>query len=288
MQISKIKDLTGHSGARISLFRNEVSGTFFCRKYSASPETNSRLRKQCAKQIYFGRSNAGWSTPKVLNFGYERGLFFFDMEYLQGNTLANKFALMDELLIKKWIDSFFDNCRYLTEVKKESAFLNPTCFKHKIFLLEEQIRHKYSGVSSLQNTLSLLYRYDFAYIPATPCHGDLTLENILINSTTDIFLIDFLDSFANTWYIDAAKILQDLEIGWSWRNKEIDMNRELRRVSGLKYFRGKLTQYGALTPVYYLLLLNLLRIVPYTNDLKTLKFLDVGMLKVTCFLETIQ
>ena len=139
---------------------------------------------------------------------------------------------------------------------------------------------RHSRASSVSLAFSLLEKYNFSSIPSTPCHGDLTLENILIDNAGNIYLIDFLDSFANSWYVDAAKILQDLEVGWSWRDERSNMNLEIRRAIALKYFKSYLIRYEALTPVYYVLLLNLLRILPYAKDEKTSNFLYNSLLKV--------
>lgn len=286
MKITKIKDLTGHSGATISLFKDDADGTFFCRKRSASVIANSRLRKQCAKQIMFSRSNFSWKTPKVLRLGYEGQLFYFDMDFLHGDILANRLPQLTDIAIKKWIDVFFLNSVSKFETgTKQVSYLDPICFANKLRSLEYELQNICVDRPLLSEITGVLYNYGFSRIPISPCHGDLTLENILINQTGDVFLIDFLDSFADSWYIDAAKILQDLEAGWSWRNLDFDMNRELMREIGLKYFRKKLIEHHALIPVYHVLLLNLIRILPYAKDIETIDFLMKSLGKVYIFLK---
>ena len=107
---------------------------------------------------------------------------------------------------------------------------------------------------------------------------NLTLENIIITYNKQIYLIDFLDSFYNSWMLDIAKLLQDLELKWSFRNIELSVNQALRIEIAkealieeiLKLRDGK----NKLFTIYHLLLLNILRIYPYTKDEKTFDFLD--------------
>lgn len=65
----------------------------------------------------------------------------------------------------------------------------------------------------------LLETNEWRYMVLSECHGDMTLENMIIQDG-EIYLIDFLDSFYNSWLIDVAKILQDADVLWSYRTYE--------------------------------------------------------------------
>ena len=79
-------DLGGHSGCQILLCETEEN-LVFVRKISSNIEYNQRLIKQAEKQSLFNTPSI--KTPKVLDRGYTKdGLFYFDMEYVQGITLA--------------------------------------------------------------------------------------------------------------------------------------------------------------------------------------------------------
>lgn len=90
--------------------------------------------------------------------------------------------------------------------------------------------------------------------------------------------IDFLDSFYDSWMIDAAKILQDADIMWSYRNVSRNNNlivrltimRDLITEKIGKMFMGD----KILETVYMILLLNLLRVYPYVKDSLTERFLS--------------
>ena len=122
-----------------------------------------------------------------------------------------------------------------------------------------------------------LEKYDWNKIPKTPCHGDLTLENILITKEKKVYLIDFLDSFCNSWMIDIAKLFQDLEYKWSYRNKTISVNTELRLLVAKEALIEEILKRKngeeSLKTIYYILLLNIIRIIPYTKQIETLNFL---------------
>ena len=79
-------NLGGHSGCGIFLYENE-DGTSFVRKVSKDLDYNERLKAQYEKQHAFVGGSI--RAPKVLGQGYnEAGLFYFDMEYIRGVTLA--------------------------------------------------------------------------------------------------------------------------------------------------------------------------------------------------------
>lgn len=241
-----LKEFCGHSGCRVLLCR---AGRFrFVRKVSASPQYNGRLRRQMDKQARF--ANPTIRTPHVIDCGERDGLFFFDMEHIEGlplhafmtfNTMHVVAPLFRQLV--RFVRSNQDPCTVdmtgpieekLTAVAR-AAELNGA--RYRTFCLE----------------------YDWSEVPAGYCHGDLTFENILVVDG-ELCFVDFLDSFLETPFVDLSKLMQDLLIMWSWRKhsrrpfvKNIQLYDELLgSMSGKEHALSQ-----------RLLVLNLLRALPY-------------------------
>lgn len=274
MSLFIVKPLGGHSGCSINLVQG--NGRIFVRKLSSGLSYNFRLKKQCKKQSLFNpRFNV--SAPKILECDYENGIFYFDMEFVQGKTLAEYTSAVRITEIADLIRCLF-NSLYMENTEKNLHAKD--IFLKKIQSLENNLPNLYRG----REIFSLLKSYDWSKVYKSPCHGDLTLENILITSEKKIYLIDFLDSFYNSWMIDVAKLLQDLELKWSFRNAEPDSNRDLRLQVAKEALIEEImcTDNGneKIMTIYHILLMNIVRIYPYTKDEKTLKFLDSAIDKV--------
>ena len=85
--------LSGHSGCKIFLMENE-SKKPFVRKISKDVGYNARLKSQCEKQKHFRHQLI--RTPKIFSQGItDDGLFYFDMEYIHGITLAEYIRKID-------------------------------------------------------------------------------------------------------------------------------------------------------------------------------------------------
>lgn len=91
-----------------------------------------------------------------------------------------------------------------------------------------------------------------------------------------MYLIDFLDSFYDSWILDIGTLLQDIQVLWSFRFQDnVSMNTLLRLI----VFRDLLLEKvetkaaGYRIEIYYALLQKLVRIFPYTKDELTLQFL---------------
>ena len=111
-----------------------------------------------------------------------------------------------------------------------------------------------------------LFQYceDFKWesIQHSYCHGDLTLENILIKNDKP-HLIDFLDSFGDSRVIDISKLLQDLLLVWSWRH--IGKPPHIKLI----YLYDQLKESFStleLEASKRMLALNIIRIFPYCTD----------------------
>lgn len=277
---SIVKNLTGHSGCKIDLMSAE--NDFFVRKMSGDSNYNRRLKKQFIKQYKFDSKTI--FTPQIINKGTKNNLFYFDMEYVQCKTLAEytssilitEIADFIRLLFK---NLYYENCQIISETNM--------IFKKKIADLKAITQPTPNTIKAFH----CLDKFDWSYVFKSPCHGDLTLENILITPSKKLYLIDFLDSFYNSWLIDIAKLLQDLELGWSFRKKEANATRSLRLLvakEALLEEVGKLADSDKiLESIYYVLLLNVLRIYAYTKDEETFLFLECATEKVLGIIDNI-
>ena len=111
-------------------------------------------------------------------------------------------------------------------------------------------------------------------IPIGPCHGDLTLCNIICSKYHGIKLIDFLSTYLESPLQDLSKIIQDYEFGWSFRYLEDEVKLKGRiflrnnapdalKIIGKKYK----SQLSLITR------LSLYRISPYIKDFVTEQWL---------------
>lgn len=249
-----IKKLNGNSGCDVSLYKHEDS--FIVRKISPSVSYNSRLIVQCNRQDICNID--GVFSPKVYGSGYNDSLFYFDSEYIDGKTLnivaQEKNPDDTYLLINKILHGF----------SSHSTGNIDNQIKSKLFSLKEKCDFKY------QYYIDFCFDFDWSLIPSTACHGDLTFENIIIKNN-DIYLIDFLDVFASSYYIDLSKIMTDILFGWSWRKiKDIPL---VKNVILYDKIREKLTDLE-FNACKRLIIIHLLRIISYCNDDNTSELID--------------
>lgn len=257
--------LFGNSGCNIELISK--GGKTYVRKYSANFEYNDRLKKQCEKQKTF--TSEYFDTPHIYSSGMTKNnLFWFDMEYISGITLSKYIGTVPLSEIKHIIDIF-------SKVIPEKYDYDPNA---KEFILGKikSLKSKMCGNLVYIEYLEFLEKYDWGFMIQSTCHGDFTLENMLI-SDEKIYLIDFLDSFYDSWMIDYAKILQDVDLGWSYRYAPINVNLKIRLLimKRMIHERIKMLNDGdkILDTIYHLLLLGILRIIPYIKDDFTEKFI---------------
>ena len=127
---------------------------------------------------------------------------------------------------------------------------------------DQQINRSISEVRSIfAMSSTVLY-------PKGPCHGDLTLSNIIATSSEEFYVFDFLPSFISSPLLDLAKWEQESIHGWSFRN----LSNTLRN-SGLLFAKTctPLLACAYLTKHFFqayriLSILNILRILPYVTS----------------------
>lgn len=264
-----ITDLGGHSGCKILLCETDDNQTFV-RKISSDISYNSRLKVQAQKQKDFKSDSI--KAPKVYNTGTtEDGLFYFDMEYVQGITLAEYMKTIEVCKERILVEAIVRNA---VAIKTDYEPVDETIFLNKIASLNKQLSDLENETVDL--ALNMLEHHSWSRFVKTSCHGDLTLENIIVKNG-QLYLIDFLDSFYDCWIMDISTLMQDVQTMWSYRyQNEVNINTLLRLI----VFRDILMdEVKSIAPedyieVYYALLLKLIRIYPYTKDTRTYNFLN--------------
>lgn len=263
-----ITDLGGHSGCKILLYEKE-NNEVFVRKISGNYSYNKRLEKQAQKQaLYF---NPNIRVPKILNSGYtSAGLFYFDMEYIQGITMAEYIKTIEIGKVRAICELIVKN---IVTINKKNGSVNERIFIDKINSLKKALNHHNDIIDE---ALFMLENHKWDRFVKTSCHGDLTLENIIVKDN-QLYLIDFLDSFYDSWIMDISTIMQDVQTMWSYRyDEEIEINTKIRLLVFRDILMETIDKESPLDyiEVYYALLLKLIRIFPYTKDDKTYLFLN--------------
>ena len=258
--------LQGHSGCEL-----KITPEGNIRKVSSSVGYNGRLIIQAKKQDDFDGS-LGISVPKVLSISTESDLYSFDMEYIRADTFS-KFLFHED----------FTTVRM--EFERILLFIKQS-IKHEDYVdVTEEIYKKTASltINMDANIRSFLRKIESTKLiaPKGYCHGDLTFENILI--AKDMYFIDFLDSFIETPLIDMAKISQELNVYWSYRNASKINGSIVSKMCGLNnLFMCMVDELGLeFKKTYrYLEILNLMRILPYTHDVRTYMLLKRAINKL--------
>tara|TARA_R110000787_G_scaffold71112_6_gene158292 strand:+ start:2011 stop:2805 length:795 start_codon:yes stop_codon:yes gene_type:complete len=249
-----IKKLHGHSGCTVLLLRLDERLTV--RKISPSEQYDIRIDNQRDKQGCFRSSMV--QTPQIYDSGIVDKRRFFDMEFINGQTFSNFIEHGDQKSIFQIFEKLFD-------------FVNKNNYIDET--VEYQVLNKIENMP-LTNEYNLYRDYcldfDWSKIKKSYCHGDLTFENVMI-SNGEIYFIDFLDSFTSSKVIDYSKMLQDIILGWSWRDKNSKPYIKLIRMHEHMVKNMKDIEYEASKRM---LVLSMLRILPYSVDTKTIDLIN--------------
>lgn len=247
-QQCQLKELKGHSGCHV--FLCERGNTKFVKKVSGSNGYFHRLEQQMIKQREFEHS--GIKKPAVYEFGAENDRFYFTMEYVNGvqlSTFISRNTVRDlDPVIEQLLTFVRSNiCDVTTDIGAP--------VREKLWSI--------SSTSGLQIDRYVEYclAFDWSAIPTGYCHGDLTFENILVHQS-NLYFIDFLDSFIETPYLDLSKLLLDILVLWSWR---FEKRRPIIKNAYIYDMVLSQLESREVEIVRRLLVLNLLQILPYAN-----------------------
>ena len=217
---SILEDLSGMSEANTFLIKNKNSK--FIRKI-ASNGASKKLKKQYQYII----ENKYLKLPKILNKYEEDNIFYYDMEYLANGetffTAIHYFSVEKSLkTLNEILNSL--NKSYIT-INNDNKYYNNLFYEKyinnniNISLSNLQIKYlqKYDNffVNDIEvpNILNLneylkLYNSNLNY-DIKNIHGDLTIENILVDTNGNYIIIDPSPMYNNI-FAEYSKLFQSL------------------------------------------------------------------------------
>ena len=280
--------LKGHSGARLTLVPR--GRTNVVRKTAAAPLANARLMQQCDRQRTLLAH--GIPVPRVLESGEdEEGRAFFEMEFVPARTLAATVcdaAPYDRAAVVRALERMLTVFRLTT-----GAPISADTFHEKISRVA--FAAATNPVCSPENgaeiavTAAQLHACDWSDIPSSPSHGDLTLENILVSPSRGIVFIDCDEPFAMSFWLDIAKLYQDVSGHWCARAFYLDGAAGPQHINATQSLARLKRALGAMVArlapplaprLPALAALHLFRTLPYAQDARLVAFVLARIAKV--------
>jgi hypothetical protein len=250
----------------------------FVRKTAADATASPRLKAQADKQHRLWMF--GLPFPKVRAQHLDAaGIGSFDMNYIPGRTIADAVmngAPFDPSAVVKAVGRLMALFRM-----GAGAALPAGLFADKIGEVTDRAgtggpRH------AIHDCARALMARDWHGIPESPCHGDLTLENILLTAGGSIAFIDCDAPFASSYWLDFGKLFQDLDGHWCIRalhGPDKDGVRLLNASQKLESLGARLRclasdlDPGLTARLPQLAALGLFRAMPYAKDDAVRRFL---------------
>ena len=243
------------------------------RKTAATQAANARLLAQAEKQRRFFM--LGLPFPRVLA---ERtgngGCAEFDMQYLPGRSLADAVCQA----------ATFDPAAVVKSVERMMWLFAPAAGAPlAAHLFQDKIRAIAADAGDdLRQIAARLSACNWSGVPESPCHGDLTLENMLITTARTVAFIDCDEAWVSSYWLDFGKLFQDIDGHWCLRRlyaPEIPQTQRVNAIQKLeplgRAFRALAarTDTTLLKRLPQLAALGLLRAVPYAKDQATIDFI---------------
>ena len=224
-----LKCLYGSSAASVYLV--EINGIQYVRKYIKKTIATwihyENLRRQLDDLRRFDFYWKG-STPKILSVYENNDEFYFDMEYLEDYIQVSSLELNQQLpIISTLFSNLFKHVYCFSKIIDGSVWTSNYIqskiipkldeiqgYSELFYTIVNSISFKINSksVKGLRNILEFINLEEYSPSTIQCIHGDLTLENILINtSTSDIKLIDNSgSSYMDSYYLELGKILQSI------------------------------------------------------------------------------
>ena len=204
------QQLRGNSGCKLTIFNKK--NLYYVKKQSTNLVNSQRLEKQFLKLKKISRKKQNlFKFPIIEKVEIKKKLFSYEMKYISGINFSDYILSENYKFIENKIIRIIKIINLFKQSKKKKIQKN--LIKNKILELQLKLNTKIN-----KKFFSFLLNYNWEKINYTECHGDLSLENIIIHND-QIYLLDFSENFIESFYLDYSKILFDFISCWSIRNK---------------------------------------------------------------------
>ena len=206
--------LSGFSGAYVALLEGSVSERKRVRKAAVLPKDNARLQEQAILQGRVATALSGTAhVPAMLEEGFVEGCYWFDMEFVPGLDAVEYLSTATPARAQSFIK------QVSAILRVQAGAIDP---HGPLIDLAAQVNGKLDEIDAktkdafkdLTVPLRQSLGQDQILLEPNFAHGDLTLENILVDQHENLWLIDTIPSPFNHYWIDLAKLYQDLEGRW--------------------------------------------------------------------------
>ena len=269
-------NLKGFSGYRLEVYRD--GRTTFVRKSAQTVAHNSKLRAEIQKLVRLaeiGEACNLFHVPTVLNHDVnEDGTEYYDSEFISSWELGSHLSALDALQINQLAQRIGDviNVFASTAVEREKSIDEHEFIRTKLRETSDSLS-KITDVDQYLSVLILEYNAlieridfpsDFPKQVATFCHGDLALDNILIDQDQRLYLIDPLINDYESYLWDVSKVFQSSLTYWQqikqgefefdWKTQKIHLhvserisifNNEYAQIINRRYHSGMALIYLA-------------------------------------------
>lgn len=252
--------IKGHSGFGIELMDEHTI------RKSAGSTGATRLERQIEKQTGFHQKfqHDKVRTPKIFRSDRAADSFHADMEFIVAKDFIQFLSEAD----RRALDGFLET---ITQFIRRNLALSDTVDVSKQ-ILEKLTDLAAKNVPAKYIEIACGWCAQPVCIPVGPCHGDLTLSNILFKGD-QLYLLDFLDCYVESPLQDIVKLRQDTRFGWSLQLYQVDFNWPKIQIA-LRYLDQKLVaafRSDDWHERHYELFqfVSLMRVLPYCTEAKT-------------------
>ena len=233
-----VKHLKGHSGATVSLYKDNTTYKVVKENYSKARESVDILE------------SLPFNTPKVYEVTDDKIV----MEYINGQDMASYLLSATDKDVDKLIEFLSEYISWCLDNSEYLDFYEPLLSK----------------VTSLKDYINIsdILKEEWSDIPCSTIHGDFTLENIMY-ANNKFYLIDANPTNLNSIYFDANKLRQDIDCLWFVRKEKNKLHYKIvcEKISNELKKRFNFMQNDTI------IVLMLARILPYCKDDFTKNFI---------------
>lgn len=203
--------LSGMSGCDVHLASHDGT-TWFVRKVAGTPALSPRLRAQALKQRSAVAAGGPLSVPEIIDEGEAEGRYWFDMPFVVGVDGATYLRRAPLDAVDRLATLLTD---HLVTVAAQ-PLAGPAVDLSVVYgdRIERAISAQDVERDLQRRIRSVVESLRGASVRPTACHGDLTLENIIVGPDERVWVVDVSDPPVEHWWQDVAKLHQDLTGEW--------------------------------------------------------------------------